>query len=416
MSTVTITGNKRLTGTVSVSGAKNAALPILAATLMLEGESVIENVPNLTDVTTVIRLLRALGVRAEYCKNVVKVWNYSKIRHIAPYELITKMRASFFVAGPVLAKSGLAKIPMPGGCAIGARPIDIHLKGFEKLGAKVSQEHGFVVLEAKSLHGNNIHLDFPSVGATENIMMAACFAHGDTTIENAATEPEVVDLANFLNSAGANITGADSGTISIQGQRTLRGINYSIIPDRIEAGTLIIAAAIAGGEVLVDKINPAHIDAMLHKLREMGLEMEIRESGILVRSNKQLNAIDLETLPYPGFPTDMQAQFTSLLTLAKGTSVVTETIFENRFMYIPELIRMGAKIKVKGRSAIVEGVESLSGAPVQCSDLRAGAALWLAGLAAKGNTVIYGNGHVYRGYELFQEKLNNLGASIEKVL
>lgn len=415
MATVSIAGGVPLKGQVSISGAKNAALPILAAAIMLDGQSTIDNVPNLTDVTTVIRLLRALGVRAEYSQNVVKVWNYNKIRHIAPYELITKMRASFFVAGPVLAKSGLAKIPMPGGCAIGSRPIDIHLKGFEKLGAKVWTEHGFVCLEAKTLYGNQICLDFPSVGATENIMMAACFAKGRTIIENAATEPEVLDLADFLNRAGANITGVESGTITVEGDRTLKGVDYSIIPDRIEAGTFVIAAAITGGDVVVDKLIPGHLDALVHKLKEMGLKLEIGTSSIRVLPGARPRAIDIETLPHPGFPTDLQAQFTALLAVAEGTSVVTETIFENRFMYVSELSRMGARIKIKGRNAIVEGVEFLSGAPVQCSDLRAGAALWLAGLAAKGETIVYNNSHVYRGYELFQDKFNNIGARIQKV-
>lgn len=416
MSTVKLNGSGKLNGEVSISGAKNAALPILVATVMLEGESEIKNVPNLTDITTVIRLLRALGVRAEFIGNTVKIWNYNKIRHIAPYELITKMRASFFVAGPVLAKTGLAKIPLPGGCAIGARPIDIHLKGFEALGANVKMEHGFVVMEAKKLVGSRICMDFPSVGATENIMMAASLAEGDTVIENAATEPEIVDLANFLNQAGAKITGADSGKIKIQGVPSLSGVNYSIIPDRIEAGTFIIAAAMAKGDVLVKNVIPQHIEPLLIKLKQMGAGLVVGDDFVRISVPEQLCSVDIETQPYPGFPTDLQAPFSALLAVSKGTSVVTENIFENRFMHVSELNRMGARIKIKGRSAIIEGVPSLSGAPVQCPDLRAGAAMWMAGVIAEGATTVYGNHHVYRGYENFINKFKNLGAEVEKLV
>jgi len=400
-----------------VSGSKNAALPILAASILISGHTVIKNVPNLLDVTTIIRVLRALGIRAEYSQqhpNMVDVWNY-QVRHVAPYELVTKMRASFFVIGPILAVKGLAKVPLPGGCAIGSRPVDLHLKGMEALGAKVELEHGFVIVRANKLKGARIYLDFPSVGATESIMMAATLAEGETIIENAAREPEIVDLANFLNKAGAKIEGAGTEEMHIQGVSFLSPVEYAVIPDRIEAGTMMTAAAITKGKVKISGIIPEHVEAVTRKLQECGVKVEIENDTAWVSAPDGLQAIDIKTLPYPGFPTDMQPQFTALLTLASGTSVVTETLFENRFMYVHELRRMGADIKLEGQSAVIRGVPKLSGAPVRVPDLRAGAALLLAGLAAEGETLLEDRDHhLDRGYERIVEKLNALGAEVKK--
>ncbi|MBU0630101.1 MAG: UDP-N-acetylglucosamine 1-carboxyvinyltransferase [Candidatus Margulisbacteria bacterium] len=411
-----IHGGRPLEGEVTVSGSKNAALPILAATIMLPGRSVIRNIPNLSDVTTIVRVLRALGLRAEYSQsnpNTVNVWNF-QVRHVAPYELVTKMRASFFVIGPILAVKGLAKIPLPGGCAIGSRPVDIHIKGLTALGAEVQLEHGFVIAKTKKLRGGKVYLDFPSVGATETVMMAAALADGDSIIENAAREPEILDLANFLNRAGAKIEGAGTEEIRVSGVNTLMPVDYTIIPDRIEAGTLLVAGAITGGKVLVKGAAPDHMEATLVKLKECGAEVACGPDGILVSARQGISAADIKTLPYPGFPTDMQPQFASLLSLANGTSVITETVFENRFMHVNELKRMGANIRLEGQSAIITGVPKLSGAPVRVSDLRAGAALVLAGLAAEGETIIEDRDHhIRRGYDKITSKLTGLGAEIK---
>lgn len=410
-----VRGGKRLTGEVTVSGSKNAALPILAATVLLRGESVISNIPNLLDVITIIRILRTLGLRAEYHEpHTVKIFTNSAIKHVAPYELVTKMRASFFIIGPILARMGLAKVPLPGGCAIGSRPVNLHIKGLEALGAEVSMEHGFVIVKANKLRGNRVYLDFPSVGATESIMMAATLAEGKTVIENAAQEPEIMDLANFLNRAGARIKDAGTDTIIIDGVARLKGMEYSVIPDRIEAGTLMVAAAITGGDVLVKGINPHHIESTVSKLIEAGVQIEFEDHSARVKALKRIKAVDVKTHPHPGFPTDMQPQFTSLLALAEGTSVVTESIFENRFMHLHELRRMGAHIKLEGKSAIIEGVPELSGAPVRASDLRAGAALILAGLAAEGETFVEDTERfIERGYDRLTDKLVSIGADIK---
>ncbi|MFC1517330.1 UDP-N-acetylglucosamine 1-carboxyvinyltransferase [Candidatus Margulisiibacteriota bacterium] len=416
MAKVIIKGGKRLKGTVRVSGAKNAALPILAAVTMLEGDSKIENVPRLTDITTMVRMLRTLGLKAEYVNHHVKISNKkTSLKHLIPYELVTKMRASFFIAGPILAKTGFVKIPLPGGCAIGTRPVDIHLKGFEALGAKIEVEHGFIDLKAKKLKGNDVNLSFPSVGATENVMMAATLAEGTTRIKNAAREPEVEDLANFLIAAGAKIKGQGTDMIEIEGVSKLTGVNYKVIPDRIEAGTLMLASAITDGDVHIDGVNKSHLLPLLEKMREMGIKVVVVGDKASVTRNGILKPIELETQPYPGFPTDMQAQVMALLSITPGTSMVKETIFENRFMHAQELTRMGANIKVKDRVAIINGVEKLSGAPVRTTDLRAGAALWLAGLVAEGETLIYDIEHVERGYDNLQGKLLSLGAHIRKV-
>lgn len=399
-----------------ISGSKNAALAVLAATILLPGKTVIRNVPNLLDVKTIIRVLRAMGMRAEYSgsqPNTVEVWNYN-VKHVAPYELVTKMRASFFVIGPILARKGLAKVPLPGGCAIGSRPVNLHIKGLEALGAKVTMEHGFVIVQAKKLKGGRAYLDFPSVGATESVMMAATLAEGETVIQNAAREPEVIDLANFLNLAGAKISGAGTEEIRIEGVSSLSPIEYKIIPDRIEAGTFMIAAAITKSNLKIKGIIPEHVEATVRKLQEAGISVEFSGDEVSVSARDGVKAVDVKTMPYPGFPTDMQPQFTVLLCLAKGTSVVTETVFENRFMHVHELKRMGADIKLEGQSAIVNGVSELSSAPVKVSDLRAGAALILASLAAKGETIIEDRDHhIERGYENLNTKLKNLGAEIK---
>ncbi|OGC25016.1 UDP-N-acetylglucosamine 1-carboxyvinyltransferase [candidate division WOR-1 bacterium RIFOXYB2_FULL_42_35] len=418
MRKILINGNKRLAGEVRISGSKNAALAILAATILLPGKTIIRNVPDLLDIKTIIRVLQRLGLRAEYSasqENTVEIWNRG-VKHVAPYELVTKMRASFFVIGPILARQGLAKIPLPGGCAIGSRPVNLHIKGLEALGAKVRIEHGFVIAEAAGLKGDRVYLDFPSVGATESVMMAAALAAGETIIENAAGEPEIVDLANFLNLAGAKITGAGTEEIRIQGVKELSPVEYRVIPDRIEAGTFILAVAITKGEALIRDIVPEHIESVVRKLKETGLEIEMLAKDLRVSAKNGFKAVDLKTMPHPGFPTDMQPQFCSFLSLAQGTSVITETVFENRFMCVHELRRMGAEIKLEGQSAIITGVPELSSAPIKVSDLRAGAALVIAGLAAKGETLIEDRDHhIERGYEKLIYKLRSLGADIKEV-
>ena len=412
-----VKGGRKLEGAVEVSGSKNAALPILAATILTQGESIISGVPHLLDVTTIVRVLRSLGLRAEYHEpGTVKIWNNHAIRHVAPYELVTKMRASFFVIGPILARTGLAKIPLPGGCAIGSRPVNLHIKGLEAMGAEVEMEHGFVIVKADSLKGGRIYLDYPSVGATESIMMAATLAEGETLIENTAQEPEIVDLANFLIQAGGKIEGAGSEKIKVEGVKNLRGIKYKVIPDRIEAGTLMIAGAISGSQILVKGVIPGHLESTMNKLQEAGVELEVEGDAIRVKAQGKVKAVDVKTLPFPGFPTDMQPQFTALMSVAEGISVVTETVFENRFIHVHELKRMGADIKLEDRSAIIRGVKELSGAPVRVSDLRAGAALLLAGLMAEGETRIEDlERHIDRGYEKLPAKLNSLGAEIKEL-
>lgn len=418
MRRIFINGRKRLAGEVEISGSKNSALALLAATILLPGKTTLRNVPNLLDVKTMIRVLRALGIRAEYSgsqPNTVEIWNQD-VKHVAPYELVTKMRASFFIIGPILARKGLAKVPLPGGCAIGSRPVNLHIKGLEALGAQVEMEHGFVIVRAKKLKGGKVYLDFPSVGATEAVMMAASLAEGETVIENAALEPEIGDLADLLNKAGAKISGAGSEKIRIEGVSSLAPVEYKVIPDRIEAGTFMVAAAITRGNVLIKNIVPDHVEAIVRKLKEAGVVIEGNGSSVRITAEEGLKATDVKTMPYPGFPTDMQAQLTALLAVAKGTSVVTETVFENRFMHVNELNRMGADIKLEGQSSIINGVPGLSSAPVKVSDLRAGAALVCAGLAAQGETMIEDRDHhIERGYENLKAKLTGLGGEIKIV-
>ncbi len=403
-----------LSGTVNISGSKNASLPILAASLLCSGESVIQNVPALSDVTLMCSLLEGLGAQIRCDGSTVTVSTPKIKSHVAPYEPVSKMRASFLVMGPMLARTGRTRISLPGGCPIGVRPVDLHLKGFAAMGAKVTTGHGYVEAKADRLHAANIYLDFPSVGATENLIMAAALAEGQTTIENAATEPEIVDLADYLNRAGARIAGAGSDTLTIDGVSELHGCTYRVIPDRIEAGTFMVAAAVTHGKLEIDNIICDHLKPVSAKLREMGVQIQEDGTRLIADATGKLKSVDIKTLPYPGFPTDMQAQMAALMSTIDGTGVVVETIFENRFLYVNELVRMGAHIKIDGRSAIVEGVKSMSGAPVNATDLRAGAALILAGLAAKGDTEIGSIEHIDRGYDHIVEKLRQVGAKIER--
>ncbi|MCX5749022.1 MAG: UDP-N-acetylglucosamine 1-carboxyvinyltransferase [Candidatus Saganbacteria bacterium] len=412
-----IKGGPPLHGSVKISGAKNSALPIMAASLLLNGESHLTNIPLLNDVVTMIRVLRVLGLRVEYSEpNTVHVWVNGKIKHVAPYELVTKMRASFFIIGPILARMGLAKVPLPGGCAIGFRPVNYYIKGLEALGASIEMEHGFVIAKAKKLKGAKIYLDFPSVGATESLMMAATLAEGKTVIENAAQEPEIGDLAIYLKRCGALIEGEGTETITITGVEKLKGCEHKIIPDRIEAGTFLLLGSTPNSRVTVENVIPDHLIAVTTKLSDCGASIKTEGGKMIVSGPKKIKAVNFKTLPYPGFPTDMQSQFTSLLSVADGTSVINETIFENRFMHVQELKRMGADIQIEGHSVIINGVDKLSGAPVRASDLRAGAALTIAGLIADGETLIDDiDRHIDRGYEKFAQKLKGLGADVQEI-
>lgn len=419
MEKLIIHGGHELHGRVKISGAKNAVLPIIAATLLAQDKPcVLDEVPYLNDVCTIAEVLRQLGAKVDFNRQQHTLFVDSTVLKTvdAPYDLVRKMRASFVIMGPLLARYGKAKISMPGGCAIGTRPIDLHLKGFEALGAEIEIGHGFISATAPNgLKGTSIYLDFPSVGATENIIMAACMAEGQTILENAAQEPEIIDLANFLNIMGAKIRGAGTNVIKITGVPKLIGHNYTIIPDRIEAGTYMVAVAMTGGDIYIENAISEHLKPVIAKLNEAGVKIEEDIDGIRVSCNKRSKAIDIKTLPYPGFPTDMQAQFMAMLTIADGTGLVTETVFENRFMHVDELKRMGACIKVDGRTSIVEGVPSLNGCQVKATDLRAGAAMVLAGLVANGETEVSYIHHIDRGYDNLVEKLCGLGADICRV-
>ncbi len=415
MSSIVIEGGRPLRGTVKISSAKNAVLPVIAASLLTESECIIEDAPELEDVKVMTEVLNSLGAKALREGDSIKISAGTIDSFEAPYDLVRKMRASFLVMGPLLARKGRARISMPGGCAIGSRPIDLHLKGFAALGAQIELGHGFVEAKCDKLKAATIYLDFPSVGATENIMMAAALAEGQTTIGNAAKEPEIIDVANFLNSMGAKIRGAGTDIIKIEGVKELSGISYTVIPDRIETGTYLVAGAITGGNVLLENVVPEHLKPVIAKLIECGADITEEPEGLRVIGCERPVASDVKTMPYPGFPTDMQAQIMAFLSKACGTSMVIETVFENRYMHVEELKRMGAKIKIEGRSAVVEGVEKLSGAPVKATDLRAGAALILAGLAAEGTTKVMHTYHIDRGYVDIVGKLKNLGANIKKV-
>lgn len=417
MEKLVVKGGKRLVGTVKTSGAKNAVLPIIAASILGVTPSHLDEVPMLEDVYTISEVLKCLGLTVTNPKpNTLEIDSREITSCEAPYELVRTMRASFLVMGPLLARIGKARISMPGGCAIGARPIDIHLKGFEALGVKIDQGHGYIEASAPNgLKGTSIYFDFPSVGATENIMMAAALAEGTTILENAAEEPEIVALANYLNKMGAKIRGAGTNLIRIEGVKELHGADYTIIPDRIEAGTYMIAAAMTGGDIIVENVLPEHQKPLIAKLREAGAIVEEDIDRVHVVGTGKLKAVDIKTLPYPGFPTDMQAQMMAMMVVSEGRSKVTETVFENRFMHVVELNRMGARISTEGRSAVIDGPSQLTGCDVRATDLRAGAAMILAGLVADGVTRIGDLHHIDRGYERIVDKLRLLGADIERI-
>lgn len=418
MEKLVIHGGKPLNGRIRVSSAKNAVLPIIAATMLASTPSRLLEVPHLEDVHTICEVISSLGVKVTVDdKKQEIIFDAATLTATeAPYELVRRMRASFLVMGPLLARSGEARISLPGGCAIGSRPIDLHLKAFEALGATIEMGDGYVHAKAPNgLKGNQVYLDFPSVGATENVIMAASMAEGKTVIENAAEEPEIVDLVTYLNSMGANIRGAGTNIIRIQGVPELKGAVHTVIPDRIEAGTYLIAAAMAGGDVYVENALSEHLKPVVAKLKEAGVTVEEHIDGIRVISDGTLKAADIKTLPYPGFPTDMQAQFMALTTIAEGTSTVMETVFENRFMHVDELKKMGAQIRIEDRRAIVDGIKRLHGAEVRATDLRAGAALVCAGLAADGETKVTQLSHIDRGYDDLVGKLKRLGADIVRV-
>lgn len=419
MDKIVIKGGNKLTGEVKVEGAKNAVLPILTASLLASDKpSKLVNVPALSDVETINNVLTTLNADVTYKKdeNAVVVDATKTLNEEAPYEYVSKMRASILVMGPLLARLGHAIVALPGGCAIGSRPIEQHIKGFEALGAEIHLENGNIYANAKDgLKGTSIHLDFPSVGATQNIIMAASLAKGKTLIENAAKEPEIVDLANYINEMGGRITGAGTDTITINGVESLHGVEHAIIPDRIEAGTLLIAGAITRGDIFVRGAIKEHMASLVYKLEEMGVELDYQEDGIRVRAEGELQPVDIKTLPHPGFPTDMQSQMMALLLTANGHKVVTETVFENRFMHVAEFKRMNANINVEGRSAKLEGKSQLQGAQVKAADLRAAAALILAGLVADGKTSVTELTHLDRGYVDLHGKLKQLGADIERI-
>lgn len=411
-----IKGGNPLVGEVEIGGAKNAALGILAAAIMTDDTVVIDNLPDVQDIHALLGAIRGIGAKVEKVGRMAWQINGSGIGSVSvDYEYIKKIRASYYLLGALLGKYKRAEVPLPGGCNIGSRPIDLHLKGFKALGAKTKISHGSIIAEAEHLRGNHIYLDTVSVGATINIMMAASMAEGRTIIENAAKEPHVVDVANFLNSMGANIKGAGTDVIRIRGVERLHATEYSIIPDQIEAGTFMFAAAVTKGDVIVKNVIPKHLEATTAKLVEIGCQVEEFDDAVRVVATKRLTNTNVKTLPYPGYPTDMQPQIGVALALARGTSLVTESIFENRFKYVDELMRMGADIKVEGNTAVIYGTEKLTGARVSAPDLRAGAALVIAGLAAEGITIVDDIVYIQRGYEHFEEKLRGLGAEIERV-
>ncbi|QRO00936.1 UDP-N-acetylglucosamine 1-carboxyvinyltransferase [Archangium violaceum] len=419
MDKIIVKGGHPLQGEVNVSGAKNAALPILASALLADGKSVYRNVPDLADVVTMLKVLDTMGCQSARLtgrkKDVCEVSVEGPITPEAPYDLVKTMRASVLVLGPLVARFGRARVSMPGGCAIGARPIDQHLKGLKALGAEITLTEGYVEAKAKQLKGATINFDLITVTGTENVMMAAVLAKGRTVLENCAREPEVEELARVLNKMGARIEGAGTSVITIDGVDSLKPVDHAILPDRIEAGTLMVAAAITGGNVLVKHAVPEHLESVILKLRETGCTITAEEHGLRVKAPKVVTSVDVKTTEHPGFPTDMQAQLMGLMTVASGTSVISESIFENRFMHVPELHRMGADITIQGHTAVVKGVKKLSGAPVMATDLRASASLVLAGLRAEGKTEIARIYHLDRGYERLENKLRKLGADIRRV-
>ena len=427
-----IWGKTSLSGNVEISGAKNSALVLMAGSILCAGVCTLHNVPNLVDIKRMGQILEALGIKLQRQDDAIAI-NATDINPTeAPYDVVSQLRASFFVIGPLLTRLGIARVPLPGGCAIGARPVDLHVRGLQAMGANVSIEDGIVkanlVGNRQRLRGANIYLDYPSVGATETILMAATLAEGITKIENAAQEPEIVDLANFCIKMGAKISGAGTNTITVRGVKELNPVDYNVIPDRIEAGTFLVAGAISRSEITLSSVIPEHLAPVIAKLNDIGCQVIVEEDekakifGGNIQSKRlriipgELQGTDIETLPYPGFPTDMQAQFTALLSISKGNSVISETVFENRLRHVAELQRMGTNIRVRGHHAIVQGVSSISGAPVMATDLRASAALVLAGLAAEGKTSVHGLHHLDRGYENIEEKLRGLGARLERIV
>lgn len=420
MDKILVRGGRRLEGEVAVSGAKNAALPLLISSLLTEEPCVYEGIPDLMDIRTAVKLLSGLGVKVEKGAGASGQGRFTlsaggATKFEASYDLVKTMRASFLVLGPLLSRFGKARVSTPGGCAIGARPVNLHLKGLAEMGAKIDLVHGYAEARANRLSGAKIYLDLPSVGATENLMMAAALAKGTTVIENPAKEPEIAELALALNKMGARIEGAGSDIIRIEGVDRLHGLTHRVIPDRIEAGTFMVAAALTQGDTLVRGVRADHLDAFLLKLKETGAVVTVERNGIRVKGERRAKSVDITTLPYPGFPTDLQAQMMVLMSVADGVSVVTETIFENRFMHALELDRMGADIRLEGNRAVIKGVEGLSGAPVMATDLRASVSLVLAGLVAKGETEISRVYHLDRGYEHIERKLSGLGANIERI-
>ncbi len=417
MQKITVNPSSNINGTVKINGSKNASLPIMAASILCTEGCVLKNLPDITDIKNMSEILKSSGINSQ--KSSVFQDSYiceasNELHPFAIYEKTNKLRASFLVAGPLLAKTGYAQISYPGGCAIGERPVDLHLKGFEKLGASVNTKNGYIEIKAQKLKGSKIYLDFPSVGATENIMIASATAKGKTIIENAAAEPEIKDLADFINKMGGEISGAGTDTIIINGVEKLFGGEYTVIPDRIEAGTYMILAAATRGKIKLENIIPEHLAPICAKLKETGTSVTVSKNSVTVEGKANYRAVDIKTLPHPGFPTDLQAQFCAMMTKAKGTSIITETIFENRFRHVGELKRMGAKITVEGRSAIVEGTQKLFGTQIKSTDLRAGASLIIAALMAEGTSVIEDNGYIDRGYFNFIQNLKELGADIKK--
>ena len=410
-----IEGGKKLDGRVRISGSKNAALPVLVSSLLADGWSTYHNIPDLADIRTIKKLLANHGAQMEGEGETLRINGGNIVNCEAPYDLVRTMRASVLVLGPLVARMGQARVSLPGGCAIGARPINLHLKALEAMGAEIDLKEGYVEARAKRLKGARIYFDISTVGGTENILMAAALAKGTTRLENAAKEPEVVNLADTLKAMGAKIKGAGTDVITIEGVESLKPCEVSVIPDRIEAGTFLIAAAITGGDVTLEGCNPEHLDALIMKVRETGIAIEPVEGGIRVQGVPEIKSVDVKTLPYPGFPTDLQAQIMALMAVAKGSSVITETIFENRFMHVAELRRLGANIAVEGHNAVVKGVKKLKGAPVMATDLRASASLVVAGLAAEGKTTLARVYHIDRGYQAIEKKLTALGANIRRI-
>ncbi len=409
-----IHGGKELNGSINVSGAKNACLPLMAASILVKGKNVIRNVPNLRDTRTMAKLLRIIGADVVFENGVMEIDATKADNPEAPYELVKTMRASFYALGPLTARFGKARISLPGGCAWGPRPVDLHLKGIEKLGGNVTLEEGYINIETDGLKGALLHLDISSVGATGNLLMASVLADGETVIENAAREPEIVCLIDFLNKMGADIKGRETNVLRINGVSELRPVEFEVIPDRIEAGTYLLTAAAVGGDVLVDGLDPNHLTAVTDKMTEAGVNLEVNEKSIRITSGGRLKATDVRTDIYPGYPTDMQAQWIALMATAKGKSVVTDTVYEDRFTHVAELVRLGIDVKLKGNSAVVNGVEKLKGAPIMSTDIRASASMVIAGLMAEGRTELHRVYHLDRGYEDMENKLRGIGADIKR--